>query len=170
MKGRFLALVGAAALLAGCSGSGPAFSARHLRQRLNTNLAPAVASSRASIRPERDGALVTLSEPALFAAGSTELTPEGRYTLAGLAESLLDPRLMQISVRGGPQTTDVLADQRAETVKNFVEAYSLGPPLPMVTRRQAVAATGLTVDIHVVCPPGPQGSTWGYEVSGPTCD
>jgi outer membrane protein OmpA-like peptidoglycan-associated protein len=170
MTGRYVAVACAAALLAGCSGSGPEFAARQLRERLQTKLTPQVAANQAGIQRQRDGAVVTLNEPALFAVDSTDLTPEGRYTLASLTEALLDPRLMQISVRGGSGTTELLADQRAQTVENFVEAYSLGPPLPMTAQPRPAAVAGLTVEIRVVCPPGPQGSTWGYEVPRPTCD
>ena len=158
-------------LLAGC-GSPQHQSARVLQDRLQAQLAPELANHTASIQNLPDGARVSLDETALFAPAKTDLNGNGRYTVASLIQALLDPRLMRIDVIGSPRTPDYLRTARIRSVENYVEAYSLGPPLQISEQPRTAAspAQGATVTIHVQCPPGPQGSTWGYPDRGATCN
>lgn len=163
---------GAFLALAGCSGSGTHFSARHLDHRLSSQMSQPVAAHQAAVARLPDGAQVRLSEASLFQSGSSELSADGTSAVSSLAESLLDPRLMQVDVAGAPDTPSYLQTQREQRVRDYLQAYALGPELP-VTQRGPMAnapAGMMTVTVHVHCPPGPQGSTWGYGGRVATCD
>jgi hypothetical protein len=164
--------LGAILLLAGCTGSGPHQSARVLQHRLQANLAPEISSRQASIQKLPDGARVTLSDAALFAPGQSDLDTSGRFTIASLAESLLDPRLMQVDVAGPASVPAGVQQAKAQSITAYLQDYVAAPPLPVaaVPPSAGPATQAATITIRVHCPPGPQGSTWGYAIRGATCD
>jgi flagellar motor protein MotB len=159
-------------LLAACGGAGQ--SAQTLQNRLDASLSREQAQHQAAVRPLADGAQVEFDESSLFLAGQSDLSPSGKYAIASFAEAMLAPSLMEISVAGSSQTADYLRTQRAQSVQNYVQAYSLSP-LPVSTTEPVVtpsntSAQGMTIVVHVRCPPGPQGTTWGYPPERPTCN
>ena len=165
-------LLGSATLLVGCTSSAQQ-SARVLQQRLQSNLAPQVANHQATIDNFPDGARVTLDEPVLFNSDHADLSTDGGYVIASVTESLLDPRLMQVDVTDTSAGPDDLRNARVRSVQHYVEANQLGPSLPVETRPQPAVsrpAQTMVVTVRVHCPPGPQGSTWGYPNRAATCN
>jgi hypothetical protein len=170
---QLLAVLLGPALLGAC-GSGPDHSTRVLQHRLDRRLAAEQAQHDVTVQRLTDGAQLNFAESSLFQPGKSDLSPRGRYVIADFAEALLAPSLMQISVAGSGQTADYLRLQRAQSVLNYVQAYSLSPIPAAATEPIAgpngSTANGLTIDVRVVCPPGPQGTTWGYPPYQPTCN
>lgn len=123
-----IASCGVLMLLAGCA-SGQGYTARVLQQRLDRQLAIDRASHRASVQNTQDGAVVMLDEPALFDADKSGLNAAGASTVTNVVEALLAPELMQVEVNGSAQTPDDLRASRTETVRNYVETFSLASPV-----------------------------------------
>lgn len=167
-----LAVAGMTALVAGCA-SPEHHAARDLQHRLQVQLAPELANHQVALQSRPDGAVVSLDQDAMFVPGQPDLTVQGRFTMASVAESLLDPRLMRVAVGNASETPGNLQGQRAETIQQYIESYSLGPPLAMQAGEPVASVSAqqaLAIAIQVQCPPGPQGSTWKHQVAGPTCN
>jgi hypothetical protein len=165
-------VLGSVALLAGCA-SPTQRSAGHLQQRLQANLGPQIASHQVTIDRTDDGARVILPEPGLFMPGRADLTPSGAYLTASVTESLLDPSLMQVDVADTSVAPYDLRSARVRSIQNYMEAGQPGPPLPVGAAAQPEVGTppeAMVVNIRVHCPPGPQGSTWGYARKMATCN
>lgn len=179
---RLLLVAGTALLLSGCGGSPQHQTARILQDRLRSNLAPEISHHHATMQPLPEGAQITLDQASLFAPNQPDLTSDGRFTVASLTEALLDPRLMRMSVVGAAATPAYLRQARADSVNDYVRSHVLGPSLdvtappvqpvatPVAQPAAFPPAQAVTVTILVHCPPGPQGSTWGYPNRGATCN
>ncbi|HYZ20657.1 MAG TPA: hypothetical protein VE690_00740 [Rhodopila sp.] len=172
LSSRTIIVAGLLVMLAGCADP-TRYAARHLQQRLQTNLSPQIASRQVTVDNAADGARVILPEPALFVPRGADLTVDGAYLVASVTESLLDPHLMQVNVTDTSGVPDNLRTARMRSVRNYVEASELGPSLPIGAAAQSrvnVPPEAMVVDIRVHCPPGPQGTTWGYARQTATCN
>ncbi|HQT77636.1 MAG TPA: hypothetical protein PLD10_11345 [Rhodopila sp.] len=176
---RLVLTAGAVMLLSGCGSSAQHQSARVLQHRLQANLAPELDRHQVTLQRLPNGAQVVLDQANLFAPDQSDLTASGRFTVASLTESLLDPSLMRVTVIGAAATPAYLRQAREQSVRDYVRAHVLGPSLdigappaqPVATQPVAnAAAQAVTVTILVQCPPGPQGTTWGYPNRGATCN
>ena len=122
-------------LFAGCAGER---SPRDLGDRLQTELAPELASGDVTLQRLPDGARVTLGDQMLFPAGGTELNDRGRFVLASLAEGLLAPPLLLVDVSG---PAEPLPRARAGAIAQYLRAIQVAPNL-LFTSLQQGARTG----------------------------
>lgn len=137
LLGRLAALLCPLVLAVGCSSGPPEGQAAHvLSDRLQAQLAPALANGQAGLEQYPDGARVTLSEQALFAPGSAVLDNQGRDLLASVMEGLLAPPRLQIDVADAPDTPGGLRAARAAAVTQFLRDYAIGPNLQFAALQQ----------------------------------
>lgn len=144
-------------MAAGCA-SGPDQDAHELGDRFQTQLRPQLAGGQAVLERLPEGVRVTVSEQSLFPRGSAELDDKGRYVLASVVESLLDPSLLQIQVVEWSPTSPALQLARVQAVADFLDRWQLlsAPEAPPVQRAVAgevgTASTQATTIIVLVNP------------------
>lgn len=132
-------------LLAACGGSSVHYATRDLNNRMKAQLTPQIATGLASVTPLPDGSQITLSDQALFAPGTAELTEQGRYVLASFIEGLIEPRLLRIDLASSPATSADMRYARAEAVGRFLSDYRLPSSLQPVQVAQQAQSITLTV-------------------------
>lgn len=173
---RVVAILLGPSLLAACSGSGEQRTARLLDNRLQSTLAPDIASGRAVLQQTSNGARVTVLDPALFRNTKDVLDNRESDIRANLIEGLLDPALMRIQIADTSTMPDDEREVRVSNVMRYFTAYGLGPTLqptdplqPAPPSSTGAAVGGLTITIGVQCPHYPHRSFYS-DGARPSCD
>jgi len=163
-------------LLSGCGSFSDLGSAtRTLNQRLQAQLQPSIAAGQVALSPQRDGAQVTLLDPALVPANGQGLSTSGRFVLDGMVEGLLDPSLLQIVVTDPAAPGGGQNDARVQAVTQYLKFAALAPALrpaaaPAAPPAGSAPPKGLTIAISLHCPDPLPASGMGYGAAHyPTC-
>ena len=131
-----------------------------LGDRLETRLAPDLASGRASMQRLPDGARVAIPDEQLFSTGGVALDSKGRDSLTAVIQALIEPTLLSVSVADSPTASPALQGPRTRAVKDYFVEHGLGGMFGDDSVPQAVAQPapdgslpqGATITISVVPP------------------
>jgi len=113
-------------LLLGCASER---SPQDVSDRLQTELAPELASGSVTLERLPDGARVTLPDQTLFPTGGAALDAKGRDVLTSLAEALLAPPLLEVAVAGPANSPLPLQQARIRAVTQFLQGIQVAPNL-----------------------------------------
>jgi hypothetical protein len=158
-------------IVAACGPSPQQRTTRLLEQRLQAQLGPDIADGRVAMQELPEGARVTLLGSSLFPNGPEALDDKEPDTRANVIGGLLDPSLMRVQVA---DSSALPADERAarvRNVENYFAANGLGQVLVPAAETPATAGpAGLTITIHVQCPPGNRRTDLPEGASMPVCE
>jgi len=175
--GRLARLLAPLILLGACSSDhGLHRTTQLLNNRLQTLMAPDIASGAASVQPLPDGAQVTLLGNSLFPNTVEALADRDREVRASVIQGLLDPSLLTIAVADTSTLSPQLREVRVRNVNTYFQDNGLGlsllpnalPPVPP-PGSAAAAAQGLTITILLDCPAHRQPGNWGTGPTIPSC-
>jgi hypothetical protein len=106
-----------------------------------------------NVAPLPSGTSIHLPASALFVSGRTDLSPCGQYMLTGVAQAMLDPRLMQVVIEPEDTTTaggSSLSLQRADTVKAMLSNVGFTGKQPPVLVQPATTPSPGTLGINLL--------------------
>ncbi len=107
-------------------------------------MAPDISTGRATLEQLPDGARVTLVDRSLFARG--QLTEAGYDVLTRVIQSLLDPRILLVTVAEPPVPQAAPPGAQTTAVIQYFQEYGLGP----VTQPGSVAGPqGPTITVNI---------------------
>lgn len=124
-------------------------AAQNLDQRMNRELAPAIAAHRVAVEPQPDGERVTLVDSALFSDGGTKLNNEGQDTMISFIHALLEPRIYTLQVSETQDPAQAPEGTRAAAVEQYFTDVGFGPRL-----RPKALAPEIPADAAGTAPPG----------------
>ena len=164
-------------LLAACDWSGTHHATRVLDNRLQRQLAPAIAIGKATLQPLPAGARVSVLPSPVTPDGKAVLDDKDRFVLDSVIEGLLDPRLLRIDVADPSAAQDSLQAARVRMVTQYFVDYALGPSLQPADLTQATSPepgaappAGLTITINVECAGHHQPSGYGSGRAVASCN
>jgi hypothetical protein len=169
---RFAIVLGPLLAVAACA-SGEQHTTQLLNDRLQAELAGDVAAGNAALQPLPDGARVTLlsTSPFPFPDDQKALDAKVPDIRSNVIEGLLDPSLMRVQVMDSAVLTDRQRQARVLNVDQYFVAYGVGSTLDTASPAAAPSGpAGLTIDIHVRCPPRDGWIEYGSGKSKPVCD
>ena len=167
---RFALFLSPVLAVAACA-SGDQHTTQLLNDRLQARLGPDIAAGNASLQAMPDGTRVTLLSASSFPTGVTALDSKVPDIRSNVVEAMLDPSLMRVQVADSSALPDQLREARVSNVNAYFVAYGLGSTLvPGVPVSAPPGPAGLTIDIHVLCPPGDGVTGYGSGKSKPVCD